>query len=283
MGTSKSFPLTSEVTYIGDDFNDKPRSVIVPAGYECTMYAANVGTGTTRMVQWSCPNLISMGLDLVVSNFKFTKIATRPVATVFQDKNYGGTSKRLYAGYKYRLYDASDLNDAISSIRVLPEYALKVWVDAMNNSNRDDNHGGQGRGESMVIDENTPNLGVLGMEDKISFIEVIPRPETSDVGDMAFSEWYVAELANHNKISCRYAVPGKGKIMLEIKSNTDCAIDITAKICGSTSPDDRNGWVRVSLKRGVVKTISIDESAHNCADGFWWWIRNFKHTGVSID
>lgn len=282
-GNSKSFPLTSAVTYIGDDFNDKPRSVRVPTGYICTMYAANVGTGTTRSVNWSYPNLISMGLDYAVSNFKFVKITTPMIGTIYQSRDYTGAGKFIYAGYKYRLYDGSDLNDAVSSIKLQPNYALKVWVDAVNNSNLDDTNGGQGRGKSVILDTGISDLSTVDMEDKISFIEVISRPNNNASGNTELSDWYNADLGKHVQIRCRYKVVEKGKIKLEIKSTVYCNVEITAKICSGTSPDDRNGWEKLSLQPGVIETLTIEESSDNCRDGFWWWIRNFKNTGVSID
>jgi hypothetical protein len=101
-------------------------------------------------------------------------------ATVYQNANYKGASKALFEGKfshegaRYRLNNAADLNDAISSIKVQPNYIIKVWVDAVNKTNRTGDD--EGDGAWILVDKDIPNLAALNMDDKISFIELIKLP-----------------------------------------------------------------------------------------------------------
>jgi hypothetical protein len=97
-------------------------------------------------------------------------------ATVYQNANYGGVSKVLYENTRYRLYNAADLNDAISSIKVQPNNLLRVWVDAVDNPKLYTTLKAEGKGAFILIENDVPNLAVLGMDDKISFIEIISLP-----------------------------------------------------------------------------------------------------------
>jgi hypothetical protein len=135
-------------------------------------------------------------------------------ATVYQNANYKGASKVLYEGKfsyegaRYRLNNAADLNDAISSIKVQPNYIIKVWVDAVNKTNRagDD----EGEGAWILVDKDIPNLAALNMDDKISFIEIIKLP--------VFFQNNTCRGAFYNFIKPTF-IPPKGKFNYMIGEN----------------------------------------------------------------
>jgi hypothetical protein len=82
--------------------------------------------------------------------------------TIYENANFGGTGIFLEVG-EYRLFVASDMNDAISSIQV--PAGLVAWVFEHADS-------GGGYGISADFLEDCADLAPLGLNDKISYISV---------------------------------------------------------------------------------------------------------------
>jgi hypothetical protein len=82
--------------------------------------------------------------------------------TIYEDKHFGGTGILLDVG-KYRLERASDLNDVVSSIEVPVGLVAMVFEHA-------DSGGGYGISADFL--ENCADLAPLGLNDKISYVNV---------------------------------------------------------------------------------------------------------------
>jgi hypothetical protein len=86
------------------------------------------------------------------------------VVTIYEDAHFGGTGIFLDVG-NYRLYSASDLNDAVSSIQVPAGLVAVVYEHA-------DSGGGYGISADFL--EDCADLAPLGLDDKVSYISVQP-------------------------------------------------------------------------------------------------------------
>jgi hypothetical protein len=78
--------------------------------------------------------------------------------TIYENADFGGTGTFLEVG-EYRLFVASDMNDAISSIQVPAGLVAMVFEHT---------DGGGGYGISADFLEDCADLAPLGLNDKIS-------------------------------------------------------------------------------------------------------------------
>jgi len=86
---------------------------------------------------------------------------------LYEGKNFTGKYSVLYSSSDKELLNAEDLNDLAMSIKVPKGFIIKIYERTNN---------GIGSGKSVQIDKDCADLSEFGMERKISFIQVVSKP-----------------------------------------------------------------------------------------------------------
>lgn len=158
-------------------FNDLISSVKVAEGYRAVVYTDGNGFGgygKQRVLETDYADLVSVGVNDVISYIEVSALKDSVVASVFEDWHFQGRRRDLRAG-DIVFYSSEDMNDQISSIKIQPGFALIAWDIA----EEDAVSVFKGTGAFIYLEYDVTDLTTaLSMNDRISFITVtaIPKP-----------------------------------------------------------------------------------------------------------
>lgn len=111
--------------------NDKISSLKIASGYRVTLFNDYQFGGDTRVVTaQETSNLKSIGFNDATSSIMVEPLPMEPVATVYSDVDYQGSSQDFYPGE----YDVDELdrgvgNDNLSSLRVRQGYQITLYTN----------------------------------------------------------------------------------------------------------------------------------------------------------
>jgi hypothetical protein len=110
--------------------------------------------------------------------------------------------------------------------------------------------------------------------------KIIPLLICILVNSIVHAQTYSAWIADskHPNLKVRYKTIKDNQnysyIQMEIISTVRCRMYVTASYC-NTDAKEKNGWQFTALggQKSVIRRFKI---LNSCANGFWWWYKDYK-------